>query len=97
MWLSGPAGAGKSAIAQTLAEDFYSQGRLVASFFFSRSDSTRNHARSLVATIAYQLYTLIPPVARSLFSRIIDADPLIFTKSILTQFEILVVNPLQHL
>lgn len=55
MWLSGAAGAGKSAIAQSMAEDFHSRGLLAASFFFGRSDSTRNHARSLVSTIVYQL------------------------------------------
>ncbi|KAF8347570.1 hypothetical protein F5887DRAFT_35858 [Amanita rubescens] len=33
MWLNGPAGAGKSAIAQTVAER-YKDSRLAASFFF---------------------------------------------------------------
>ncbi|KAF5325456.1 hypothetical protein D9619_009536 [Psilocybe cf. subviscida] len=95
MWLSGAAGAGKSAIAQTLAEDFHSKGLLVASFFFGRSDSTRNHARSLVATIVYQLYSLLPPPEQSRILAAIDRDPLIFTKSLLAQFKSLIVDPLQ--
>ncbi|KAF5329322.1 hypothetical protein D9619_008917 [Psilocybe cf. subviscida] len=97
LWLSGPAGAGKSAIAQTVTEDLHSKGLLVASFFFDRSDSTRNHARLLVATIVYQLYTLLPPAEQSRIMAIIDRDPLIFTRSLLAQFEALIVNPLQPL
>ncbi len=55
MWLYGPAGAGKSAILQTIAEKCTVLDILLASFFFSRSDGTRNHPDSLVATIAYQI------------------------------------------
>jgi Mrp family chromosome partitioning ATPase len=66
LWLSGAAGAGKSAIAQNLAEHFHSKGLLIASFFFGRSDSTRNHARSLVSTMVYQLYSLLPPFVTNL-------------------------------
>ncbi|KAF5315207.1 hypothetical protein D9619_007090 [Psilocybe cf. subviscida] len=95
LWLCGAAGAGKSAIAQTVAERFHSKGLLLASFFFGRSDATRNHARSLVATIVYQLYYLLPPTAQSRVLAVIDQDPLIFTKSLLAQFETLIVNPLQ--
>ncbi|KAF5314312.1 hypothetical protein D9619_011750 [Psilocybe cf. subviscida] len=97
LWLSGAAGAGKSAIAQTLAEDLHSRGLLVASFFFGRSDPTRNHARSLVPTIVYQLYSLLPPQAQSRILAIIDRDPLIFTKSLLAQFQALIMDPLKPL
>ncbi|KAF8986940.1 hypothetical protein BDQ17DRAFT_1490495, partial [Cyathus striatus] len=34
MWLYGPAGAGKSAIAQTTAEECHNEEKLAASFFF---------------------------------------------------------------
>ncbi|KAF5318668.1 hypothetical protein D9619_010911 [Psilocybe cf. subviscida] len=97
LWLSGAAGAGKSAITQTLAERFHSMGLLVASFFFGRSDSTRNHARSLVSTIVYQLYSSLPPPEQSRILAVIDRDPLIFTKSLFAQFEALIVDPLQPL
>ncbi|KAF5314863.1 hypothetical protein D9619_007088 [Psilocybe cf. subviscida] len=97
LWLSGAAGAGKSAIAQTVAERFHSKGLLIVSFFFGRSDASRNHARSLVATIVYQLYSVLPPAAQSRVLAIIDQDPLIFTKSLLVQFESLIVKPLQPL
>ncbi|TFK35769.1 hypothetical protein BDQ12DRAFT_560347, partial [Crucibulum laeve] len=35
LWLHGPAGAGKSAIAQSIAQDCAQTRRLAASFFFS--------------------------------------------------------------
>jgi len=49
-WLSGPAGAGKSAVAQSTAELCYGAKYLLVGFF-GRSDSTGNHGRSLIATI----------------------------------------------
>ncbi|KAF9441828.1 hypothetical protein P691DRAFT_620977, partial [Macrolepiota fuliginosa MF-IS2] len=36
MWLHGPAGVGKSAVAQTFAEDCQSRNCLGRAFFFSR-------------------------------------------------------------
>lgn len=42
MWLNGPAGAGKSAIAQTIAER-YKGSRLAASSFFLRNSPDRGH------------------------------------------------------
>jgi hypothetical protein len=63
MWLYGPAGAGKSAIAQTIAEHCHASHLLLASFFFSRTDPKRNNEKSLIASIAYQI-TLNVPEAR---------------------------------
>ena len=37
LWISAPAGSGKSAILQTIAELFQDSGGLAASFFFSRT------------------------------------------------------------
>ena len=95
-WLHGPAGSGKSAIAQSIAEWCYEQGILVASFFFSRFDSTRNHARSLIATIAYQASLCFPEI-KGRFTAVIEHDPLIFSRSLDTQILALVIQPLRHL
>jgi ABC-type glutathione transport system ATPase component len=55
-WIYGPAGAGKSAIAQTLAELIQASGRSYGgSFFFSRGKIGRDQAHHLFTTIAYQL------------------------------------------
>jgi adenylylsulfate kinase-like enzyme len=41
-WLSGPAGTGKSAVAQTFAEKSLEQDRLGAAYFFFRLSSRNN-------------------------------------------------------
>lgn len=96
MWLYGPAGAGKSAIAQTLAVRL-SSGPLLASFFFSRTDPTRNNARSFVATLAYQIYLHVPLLQKSCILSAIQESPHFLTQSISSQFETLVSNPLRDL
>ncbi|KAF5315287.1 hypothetical protein D9619_007384 [Psilocybe cf. subviscida] len=95
-WLHGGAGAGKSAIMQTLAERYVAQGLALGSFFFSRSDTTRNTAEPLIPTLVYQLVQLCPQALQVLDS-IIDHDPLIFKKSLRAQVLDLLVLPLQHL
>ena len=94
MWLTGAAGAGKSAILQSFADQQDSEGYLLASFFFGKSDSDRNHIRKLVATIAYQIRAKIPDVREHMVMAIED-DPLIFTRSLLTQFRTLIIQPLR--
>ncbi|PPQ85049.1 hypothetical protein CVT25_010271 [Psilocybe cyanescens] len=94
VWLYGPAGAGKSAIAQSIAELCCEEGNLIASYFFSRFDSTRNHPRSLIATIAYQASLCIPNI-RERIKAAIDHDPLIFDRSLTVQMSALVIQPLQ--
>ena len=53
-WLYGGAGAGKSAIAQSLPDRFQ-QKDLAASFFFFRGDATRNDGDGLIPTLVSQL------------------------------------------
>jgi hypothetical protein len=93
LWLYGDAGAGKSAIAQTLAEIFASEKQLLGSFFFSRNDPQRATHDSLVATIAYQAATTIPQLAEPIISAV-DRDPRIFDKTLQTQLTTLIIDPL---
>jgi len=93
MWVYGPAGAGKSAIAQTIADMCEEEMILLASFFFSRNDPDVNR---LIATIAYQI-TLNLPQVRGAILGAIERDPLIFFKSLAVQFKSLIVSPLQPL
>ncbi|KDQ10771.1 hypothetical protein BOTBODRAFT_71924, partial [Botryobasidium botryosum FD-172 SS1] len=46
--LTGVAGAGKSAIAHTVARRCYEEGLLVSSFFFSRDVAERNNPQKLL-------------------------------------------------
>ena len=96
MWLYGAAGAGKSAIAQTIAELCEELNLLLASFFFFRADPLRSNSKKLVATIAYQIAVVIPGV-RGLMETVIENDPLILSRSLITQFTALIVEPLERL
>ncbi|KAF5334435.1 hypothetical protein D9611_014464 [Ephemerocybe angulata] len=60
MWVTGPAGTGKTAIAGTIAETWSKQGLLAGAFFFSSfsGDTRRQSKRYLVPTLAYQLVRL---------------------------------------
>ena len=96
MWLYGPAGAGKSAIAQTIAELCHARCLLLASFFFSRTDPKRNNEKSLVASIAYQI-ALNLPQARDAIEAAVERDPAIFQYSIKAQLTTLIIKPLTQL
>jgi len=96
MWLYGAAGAGKSAIARTMAEKLHSRQRLLATFFFSRQDSSRNHINSVIATLAYKI-ALTVPEARPLIVATIENDPLIFHSGFAHQLQRLIIEPLHQL
>ncbi|KDR67307.1 hypothetical protein GALMADRAFT_25677, partial [Galerina marginata CBS 339.88] len=96
MWLYGPAGAGKSAIAQTIAEMCHENHSLLASFFFSRSDPKRNSVKPLAASLAYQVAVNLPQ-ARSLIEGVVANDPAIFQRSFRAQFNSLILEPLMQL
>ncbi|KAJ3570832.1 hypothetical protein NP233_g4146 [Leucocoprinus birnbaumii] len=93
LWIRGPAGVGKSAIVQTVADSLSTSGHLIASLFFSRPNGRSNPQR-VFPTIAYQLAsqdsayrayieTIRPP----------DSQPL-ENKTMKEQFRLLIVDPL---
>ncbi|KAF5328082.1 hypothetical protein D9619_013646 [Psilocybe cf. subviscida] len=94
-WLSGPAGAGKSAIAQSLADRCSARGIRTANFFFFRADSTRNHAAPLVATLLHQLFDIIPDMKNSVYDFITE-HPYIFETSVEQQLKALMHSRLQN-
>jgi len=57
-WMRGPAGVGKSAIAQTCAEKLKDTGHLGAAFFFTVKKY--DNPLCLFTSIAYQLTTALP-------------------------------------
>ncbi|KAF4611992.1 hypothetical protein D9613_004449 [Agrocybe pediades] len=93
LWLKGGAGAGKSAIARSVAERGYKEDLLLGTFFFGAADTTRNHVGRLVATLSYQLCTILPEF-RDAVTTSIEDDPLIFSRSLSTQFTTLLIRPL---
>ena len=96
LWLYGAAGAGKSAIAHSLAEICEKHGWLLATFFFWKTAAERSNITKFVATIAYQISRAIP-ASRSHIEAAVDADPMIFHQSIDTQLAKLIIAPLHCL
>ena len=94
-WLYGPAGAGKTAILQAIAEIVCSPSgsgqNFGGSFFFSRGMQGRDEGRFLFSTIAYQLSLNVPGL-RPHVNRIMELDPSLHTKSMDVQLQSLIVN-----
>ncbi|KAF7372854.1 NACHT domain-containing protein [Mycena sanguinolenta] len=87
--------AGKSAIMQTLARQLRDAGRLGGSFFFKRGHATRGNARTLFATVAFQLALTVPRL-RSSISQIVETDPSLIQRSIETQMNKLISEPYRY-
>ncbi|TFK27246.1 hypothetical protein FA15DRAFT_635958 [Coprinopsis marcescibilis] len=93
-WLYAPAGMGKTAIAQSVAEQCEELGLLGATFFFFRLDASRNRAEKLVASIAVHLCESLPDLKPHV-EQVILSTPTILTKSLPTQLQKLIVEPLK--
>jgi hypothetical protein len=93
--LHGPAGAGKSAIAQSLCQKLEEEDHLGASFFFKRGHPSRGHAKRLIATIAYQLALRLPDFNCHI-SKSVESDPSLVDKSLSIQLQKLIVEPCQQ-
>ncbi|TFK63159.1 hypothetical protein BDN72DRAFT_333726 [Pluteus cervinus] len=58
-WICGYTGTGKTTIAQTMAEYWAKEGRLAATFFFSRLSEDTSSTEYFKETIAYQLLQIL--------------------------------------
>ncbi|KAF5316079.1 hypothetical protein D9619_006140 [Psilocybe cf. subviscida] len=96
IWLHGGAGVGKSAIMQSVIEQCAQHAVVLGSFFFFRSDPSRNFAEVLIPTLSYQLACLFP-AALAVLEPIINRNPLIFKASLRTQAYELLVRPILYL
>ncbi|KAF5351014.1 hypothetical protein D9756_008376 [Leucocoprinus leucothites] len=95
LWLHGPFGVGKSAVAQTLSERLAAENKLRASLFLSRSNN-RSDPNCIITSIAYQLAIQFPPLGDLLDHEIQD-EPSLVTASLPVQFRKLVEEPLRHI
>ena len=100
LWLTGPAGSGKTAIAGAIARICDGKDLLAATFFFSSCSGSpdRRSKCSLVATLANQLAEMegFEPLGENVLAAI-ERKPGIFGKQLKSQFEVLVLRPLQEL
>ncbi|KDR83101.1 hypothetical protein GALMADRAFT_30202, partial [Galerina marginata CBS 339.88] len=92
LWLHAPAGHGKSAIMQTVAELLSSpNGTVAATFFFGRGKGKREQARYLFPTIAYQLALHIPGLWDCV-DHIVLTNPILLLNALKYQMESLIVK-----
>ncbi|KAH7906503.1 hypothetical protein BJ138DRAFT_1117506 [Hygrophoropsis aurantiaca] len=95
-WLYGMAGTGKSAIAQTVAEEYDKQHRLAASFFFSKRESERSDTQRFVPTIVSHIIAFAPAF-KPIIAPVFEDDPLVLTKVLREQLTKLILRPLEEL
>ncbi|KAJ7850332.1 hypothetical protein B0H13DRAFT_1644582 [Mycena leptocephala] len=95
-WLYGPAGAGKSAIAQSLCQKLEAEGCLGGAFFFKRGHLSRGNGNKLFPTLAYQLSRCLPELKHSI-CQVVEDDPSITDCSLLMQLQRLIIEPCQQI
>ncbi|RXW12286.1 hypothetical protein EST38_g13568 [Candolleomyces aberdarensis] len=94
--MTGAAGSGKSALQQTVAERCETSDILAAAYFISSADPTRNTASAIVPTIAYQL-GLKHECFRNSVAAAVKHDRHIFSRSLQSQMDVLVIRPFKNL
>ncbi|KAF7372845.1 NACHT domain-containing protein [Mycena sanguinolenta] len=67
-------------------------GDLADLFVFKRGHATRGNAKTLFATIAYQLALAVPWLRASIF-KVVENDPSVVVRSIATQMQMLISDP----
>jgi len=94
-WLHGAVGAGKTALAQTLAELYKRRKRLAGNLFFSRTStsSQSNDGDRLIPTLVFQLLQAFDGIGQDIEKEILKY-PNIFTDSRSVQMRHLFIDPL---
>ena len=95
LWFNGPAGSGKTAIAQSLCKRCAAVQWLAGSFFFSRYAPGRSNAEFLFPTISFGLSLAIPEVGK-IINEVVANDPSIPSKALEIQLQKLILEPLQQ-
>jgi hypothetical protein len=93
-WFYGPAGFGKSAIAQTVAERCAETGKLAASFFFTRGAGDRARMTGFISTLSYQLTVSVPETKRPI-ETVLQRDHTIPHQSLENQLQKLIIDPVR--
>ncbi|KAG1901684.1 uncharacterized protein F5891DRAFT_1107771 [Suillus fuscotomentosus] len=94
LWLSGPAGTGKSAIAHTIANWFNDLGGLGSCFCFDRNQTDKRHEK-VFSTIARDLADRDPEMRHALANVVERANALKSTTDIVQQWRKLLIESLK--
>ncbi|KAG2349201.1 hypothetical protein BDR05DRAFT_408106, partial [Suillus weaverae] len=97
LWLSGPAGKGKSAVAHTIANWFNDLGGLGSCFCFDRHREADKRHEKVFSTIARDLADRDPEMRRTLANAVENANALKNTTDIIQQWRKLFMEPLGKL
>ncbi|KIK42083.1 hypothetical protein CY34DRAFT_12587 [Suillus luteus UH-Slu-Lm8-n1] len=95
LWLSGPAGKGKSAIAHTIAKSFEDMGGLGSCYCFDRQREADRRHEKIFSTIARDLADRDPEMRRALADAVKTASSLKKTADIAQQWQKLLIEPLE--
>ncbi|KAF7984138.1 hypothetical protein HWV62_16782 [Athelia sp. TMB] len=93
MVLTGVAGCGKSAIANSVARYYDKMKRLGSAVFFERANQPQRHCGNLLSTVARDIANLDTQWRSALYEAIKGNDALRHTKSISRQWESFIVEP----
>lgn len=83
----------KSIISWTIAKTFADQGQLEVSFFFKWDEDDQNNAKKFFITISTQLIFWVPEMILYV-EKAINADSMIFNKTMKEQFEKFILQSL---
>ncbi|OAX84576.1 hypothetical protein ACJ72_01054 [Emergomyces africanus] len=95
-WVRSFAGTGKSTLARTIAHHFNEEGRLGASFFFSRGKKDLGDTTAVLTTIAVQLAEALPDL-RSDICEAVEKHGDIGQQPLYNQWQKLILQPLIRL
>ncbi|KAJ3539309.1 hypothetical protein NMY22_g4790 [Coprinellus aureogranulatus] len=99
LWLTGPAGSGKTTIMNTVGEQLEKSGNLAAAFFFSSFSGSveRSTKGRFVTTIAYQLlqHDGLQYIRHHILSTV-ARNPAILRMHLKEQMEVLILKPLRN-
>jgi hypothetical protein len=98
LWLSGPGGAGKTAIMGSIAEECYARRWLAGSFFISAATMKVDccSKRYLIPTLAFHLLELNIPHLPAAILAAVAANPSVFDKRLDHQIEVLILDPIRE-
>ncbi|KAJ3538051.1 hypothetical protein NMY22_g5326 [Coprinellus aureogranulatus] len=101
LWLSGPAGCGKTAIMGSVADACHERGWLAGSFFLSSfvlSSPDRRSKNCIIPTLAYHLiqHSTIPGLKEEVLDAV-NTNLLVFNSSVQEQLRVLIIQPLAKL
>jgi len=94
--VQGRIGTGKTTLLNTISQRSKADGYYAAGYFFSGTDHARNTPGRFINTITYQVAEAIPEF-RPYVARIIEAGPSILDRSIESQTQRLLLEPLRQL